>query len=403
MGILRLYLALCVVAAHSGKLFPWAAHNGTQAVEIFFLISGFYMALIASKYKQAREFYASRFLRIYLPYWSILLGVVGGCTLVGMVTGKWLDLAAFADYSSNANGLTGTVLAAISNVTAFGIDWFCFLSHEGNGGSLQFSADGLHVASPLSQYVVINPAWSIGVELTFYLFVPLFNRCSTKTLVLLAIASLSARVFAYEVLGLTHDPWTYRFTPFAMAMFLIGMICCRLSRSSEPGIIKAIDEKVPAVFRNYFVQVVGLFAAFWIGQQLTESMNIVFAARYADLLSYLGWALFIPFAFALTKTNKVDRWLGELSYPVYLVHYSIVSIIAAVYTRVLWLPLGAKAAIVAGISIVISLALLHWVVAPLEKRRASWAKRLSGVAPESLGDGQLLELPATSTQSKLAA
>lgn len=403
MGILRLYLALCVVAAHTGKLFPWSAHNGLQSVEIFFLISGFYMALIASKYKLAREFYASRFLRIYLPYWSILLGVVLTCVGVGMVTGKWLDLASFANYSENVNGLAGVVLASLSNLTAFGIDWFCFLTHEGNGGSLHFTTDGLNGANPLCQYVVINPAWSIGVELTFYLFVPLFNRCSTRTLVLLAAASLGARVFAYEFLGLTHDPWTYRFTPFAMAMFLIGMISCRLSRSFEPRIVKTISEKVPSIFRRYPVQIVCLLATFWVGQQLAEGMATVIASRYADLFSYLGWAVFIPFAFALTRTNKVDRWLGELSYPVYLVHYFIVSVVAAVYTRVLWLPLGARAAIVAGISILISLALLHWIVAPLELRRALWAKRIAGVKPELPVSNDLPDFPVTPTKSKLAA
>ena len=129
MGVLRLYLALCVVAAHTGNLFPWSAHNGLQSVEIFFLISGFYMALIASKYDTAREFYASRFLRIYIPYWTILLGIVLACSAIGLATGKWLALAPFATYSPDVNGIAGTAAATFSNLTGFGIDWFCFLAH----------------------------------------------------------------------------------------------------------------------------------------------------------------------------------------------------------------------------------------------------------------------------------
>jgi peptidoglycan/LPS O-acetylase OafA/YrhL len=402
MGILRLYLALCVVAAHTGNLFPWSAHNGLQSVEIFFLISGFYMALIASKYKVAREFYASRFLRIYIPYWSILLGVGVACSVFGLATGKWLELAPYVKYSPDVNGLTGTILAAVSNLTAFGIDWFCFLTHE-SGGNLQLTADGLHVAHPLSQYVVINPAWSIGVELTFYLFVPWFNRCSTKTLVLLAAVSLGARVIAYEVFGLAYDPWTYRFTPFAMGMFLMGMISCRLSRSSEPGIVRFVEQRVPAAFRRYPVQVMCLLALFWAGLRSTQSLHAVMPVRYADLVSYIGWASIIPAAFAITKSNKLDRWLGELSYPVYLVHYFIVSIIAAVYTRVLWLPLGAKATIVAGISITVSLLILHWVVTPVERRRAQWAKQIAGGIPASAAANEQSAVSVAPNESKLAA
>jgi len=375
MGVLRLYLALCVVAKHCGLLFPWTAHNGLQAVEIFFLISGFYMALIASRYEAASEFYASRFLRIFMPYWCILAGVVVFCAVLGITTGKWLDLAPFANYSTDVNGLAGVLAAGFSNITAFGIDWFCFLTHDA-GQSLSFSANALDSQSPLSQYIVINPAWSIGVELTFYLSVPWLNRCSTKTLVGLASLSLLSRIVAFEWFGLIHDPWTYRFTPFAMAMFILGMICCRVSRDAEPRVLKVVAERLPAFMKNYVFQVVCLLGGFWFSTQITFALSSFAATRYANLVSYLVWAALIPSIFALTKSNKLDRWIGELSYPVYLVHYSVLSLIAAVYTRVAWLPVEAKALVVSLISIAISVVLLQKIIGPLERRRSAWAKAL---------------------------
>lgn len=376
MGILRLYLAMCVVAAHSGVLFPWSAHNGLQAVEIFFLISGFYMALIAPKYDTAREFYASRFLRIYMPYWAILAGIVLVCIVLGLATGKWLDLEAFSGERSAFNGISGRCLATLTNFTAFGIDWLCFLRDEpGNG--LQLTKDGLHVAHPLSDYVVINPAWSIGVELMFYLFVPWFNRCSMRTLVALAIFSAVARVVSYEAFELTFDPWTYRFMPFAIALFLAGMITCRLTRQIEPKVVQWFDKRAPALVRDYKFQVIGFLFIFCMGVMMTNQLAGVIAIRYANLVSYIGWAAFIPFLFAITKSNKLDRWLGELSYPVYLLHYFIVSLVAATYTRLIWLPEFARAGIVAVISIVISIGLLQLIVAPIENRRAGWAKALA--------------------------
>jgi len=46
MGLLRLILALNVVIAHAGSLFKIVSVGGIIAVEVFFMISGFYMSLI---------------------------------------------------------------------------------------------------------------------------------------------------------------------------------------------------------------------------------------------------------------------------------------------------------------------------------------------------------------------
>ena len=46
MGLLRLLLALAVVGAHSGFAFIL---EGREAVTLFFIISGFYMALILNE------------------------------------------------------------------------------------------------------------------------------------------------------------------------------------------------------------------------------------------------------------------------------------------------------------------------------------------------------------------
>jgi peptidoglycan/LPS O-acetylase OafA/YrhL len=40
--------------------------------------------------------------------------------------------------------------------------------------------------------------------------------------------------------------------------------------------------------------------------------------------AYCGWAL--PLAFQLTRSNRVDRYLGELSYPIYLAHLLVISV-----------------------------------------------------------------------------
>ena len=70
MGILRLLLALGVVAEHSK--YPIGAGSYT-AVQAFFIISGFYMAFILSQNQYSiSHFYRSRMLRMFPTYWSAL-------------------------------------------------------------------------------------------------------------------------------------------------------------------------------------------------------------------------------------------------------------------------------------------------------------------------------------------
>ena len=56
IGFLRLHLALCVVLRHAGGKFQFILHDGIRAVEPFFIISGFCMALVLNgKYASTRQ------------------------------------------------------------------------------------------------------------------------------------------------------------------------------------------------------------------------------------------------------------------------------------------------------------------------------------------------------------
>lgn len=68
MGILRLLLAIGVIAEHAGVAFGVGSFT---AVEAFFMISGFYMSLILGNGSyRTLPFYLSRGLRIF-PSWSL--------------------------------------------------------------------------------------------------------------------------------------------------------------------------------------------------------------------------------------------------------------------------------------------------------------------------------------------
>ena len=78
------------------------------------------------------------------------------------------------------------------------------------------------------------------------------------------------------------------------------------------------------------------------------------------------WAA-IPWLFAASKNSRIDRYLGELSYPLYLVHFLAVWFLPSLLLRIgisQGMPLWILAA-----SLGLSAGLIHFVSNPLEQIR----------------------------------
>src|SRR5262245_24765333 len=77
MGLIRLVLALSVVVWHMPGA-TWKLLNAAVAVLCFFIISGFYMALVLNtKYDNAKDFYVARVVRLYPAYIAMCAIMVG--------------------------------------------------------------------------------------------------------------------------------------------------------------------------------------------------------------------------------------------------------------------------------------------------------------------------------------
>jgi peptidoglycan/LPS O-acetylase OafA/YrhL len=77
--------------------------------------------------------------------------------------------------------------------------------------------------------------------------------------------------------------------------------------------------------RSIGVAVGGAIALFALGSIWRDGgVLMIDRARGYDTvplrLAYVALALSLPFLFAASKSNPLDRWIGELSYPLYLVH-----------------------------------------------------------------------------------
>ena len=287
MGVIRLVLALSVVYGHAagygivephtqtGILYPIDA---TLAVEMFFVISGFYMGLmLEERYRRTPgwvwRFYATRYLRL-MPGYLVVLAVF-----------------TFSTNPTVLNQLPGALwpLFEFSSLTLIGIDLTAFYEIGGYGA---------HTVMPISQ------AWSLGIEIWFYLLVPALVRLANWHLVLLGAAICAAR---YWISDAPVFPWQQRLFPLELYFFVLGLLAHRLSRSapSHPAVAWVLlGVAVCAATFGGFVDL-----GFW------KPLNA--------LMLGAAFACVVPLIFAVSKGWRMDRWIGELSYPLYLVHVQV--------------------------------------------------------------------------------
>ncbi|MBX3168457.1 MAG: acyltransferase [Candidatus Eremiobacteraeota bacterium] len=319
MGFLRTYLALCVVAYHSTQFFPWPVHDGRQAVQIFFCISGFYMALVLSeRYHSAREFYISRWLRIFAPYYAVLLMVLAWSLLNGFLRGYWLFLTPYVNRPFEVNGATGVAFAAATNLTLFFQDWVMFFQHDA-GTSFGFTSNFANDRAPLWYYLILPQCWSVGIEEMLYLTAPWLTSLPTRHLSMLLLGSVAARLCAYGLLGLQHDPFTYRFFPFEAALFILGILAYR------GYIYFGLATRFPKCPPNFYLPILALLAvALSLHAMAVQRLAALIGEDYSVLLSYPFWAVGVALLFAYFREHKGDRWLGELCFPIYLLHFAVI-------------------------------------------------------------------------------
>ena len=318
MGFLRVLLAIAVVLDHLGGLFRYKITGGVVAVQLFFVISGFYMAMVLSeKYNPIsgkKNFWISRGMRIYVTYFSALVLVLcleGGAYFIARH-------GFFQYWHSHGDFLSGIqkVLMGVSVFTIFGQDaWVYFrLGIDNLSVNLQGPPDvNLVYMLPMPQ------AWSVSLELMFYALAPFLIRLSTSKLIILALAALALRCIS-NFAGYGNDPWSYRFFPFELTLFLMGMLSFRLSGF--------FAKKMPAP-KYVSLALIALCLLVQPIVALTRSVGLDDVVPHFVIYIYAMLAL--PALFAITKDNGLDKIVSEFSYPIYLVHFSVIHLVDAIF------------------------------------------------------------------------
>jgi peptidoglycan/LPS O-acetylase OafA/YrhL len=214
--------------------------------------------------------------------------------------------------------------------------------------------------------MVVSPAWTLAPELYFYALAPFIVRRPLGVVIALALASLAARIAAYSA-GFSDDPWTYRFFPFELALFLAGAISYHIHQSIR-------EAELPGWAFVVAWSAIGAVLAY---PNFESGSPTFFTPARVGLLCYLTVAL--PFLFKHTEGAKFDRLSGDLSYPVYLCHMIFIELLQGV-PRLAPYP-HLRTIIAVASSLVLSSLVALRIETPIDRYR-QWRVKAQAVAVE---------------------
>ena len=300
LDALRGIAALFVVLFHFPKVMTSSlASNGQLAVDFFFCLSGF---VVAFSYEERlnhklsfKDFTVVRAIRLYPIY------AIG--SLIGLLVAMAVDH--FVDHS----------IAWSSLLPLFALSLFMWPTR----------------LSPMNlseNYPLDLPAWSLFYEVVANLVYALLVKLKlARNAVLLAIVigsltALIARVASGASLdvGPRQADFVLGFARVAFSFFL-GVLLCRLHRSQTHDVASGLTQWLFPLIITLVLIAILISPFLWMR---TELFRLIAISLCLPAMVYTGGVARLPHSFA-----PLCSVLGELSYPLYLLHISIVTLMRA--------------------------------------------------------------------------
>ncbi len=284
LGLVRFILAMIVVAGHmrfyipEGKVLAFQNLSGFAAVLGFLYLSGYSIA--HSYFAQPKGYYFRRFLRIVPLYWiSIFFAIL----VVVFFQGAAYNLVGHS--FENAN-----LLAAFGNM---------------------FFLQGTFF-HPWPVNIVV---WTISIEVFFYLISPLLYNI--KSSAILIVILLSAFLFIIWRYFGSEKIWQLKFgLPMALLAWswLSGFWIYKMATSCSSILVSLSIAIVSLSFHNVYLPYM------WPITIIIPLLSLAFSSQI--------------------KFNKpisgLFKWLGDISYPIYLFHLPIFSLIYVLNPNQKW-------------------------------------------------------------------
>jgi peptidoglycan/LPS O-acetylase OafA/YrhL len=201
----------------------------------------------------------------------------------------------------------------------------------------------------LINYSLVQPAWTLALECYFYALVPLFFRSSNRIVALVALSSFALTVAI--MVWHNANPWYRSFFPAQLYLFLIGFLAYRCR--------DLINARIAAICA--IVSLVLLAAPYNVDLQVQVSA--------LHLPIYALFALSLPVLFRWGERLPIERLIGDLSYPVYISHIVVLSIIQQLgWHKHLSLPTWVVANVACVLTVSLVLVALTWPIEIIRHR-----------------------------------
>lgn len=280
-------------------------NHGHIAVDFFFILSGFVISYAYDNRWQEMstwQFFKRRLIRLH-P--MLIMGALIGFAAFAFV--------GFERWDGTTTPMSWVMIALL--LTMFMIPAVPGVPYEVRGNGEMFPLNG--------------PAWSLFFEYVGNILYALFiRRLSTRMLAVLTVllGAVHAWFFLFDVsgYGMIGVGWTIDEVNFwgglvrMLFPFTLGMW---LSRTFKP-------RKVKGAFWICSIALIALFAVPYIASEGKINLNCLYEyiciAFIFPLIVWLG-------ACGSSKgaTSKLNKLLGDISYPLYIVHYPIMYIFYA--------------------------------------------------------------------------
>lgn len=273
------------------------------------MISGFYMALLVKekyigKNKSYLLFISNRAFRIFPVYWALL-----SVTLLFTVI-KFFFFPNESNYLTFfIHGLSEEPFPALTIV--FAIIRNIFLIQPFDYLQQNYLSPG---------YLIIQPAWSLQLELVFYLLAPFLVRAN-RVIFSIFIFFFTYLTFFSGIQLLESDLSIAYLFLSRFVFFLYGILAYHLYKRYSRFTLR------PYVLHIFFCALILFIFAF---SQFASSLNEQLMPNSPlALIYYLTLLCGIGISFLLTRQAKFDSIIGMLSYPAYLSHQLIYKLLMA--------------------------------------------------------------------------
>ncbi len=363
---LRGYAILMVVCAHSLRYVPdlvWPAKRllllGVYGVQLFFLASAVTLLMSWSHSsaplpRRCRDFFIHRFLRI-APLYFLAIGFY------------WIvERRSVEEFS-----------AAVLSATLF-----------------FYNAWSPYFIRTVPGWIPVPGGWSIGVEFCFYFVFPVLAMTmvslrralwfAAAALVLMLVAGVAGQGLYPEISADERANFLYFWPPNHVIIFALGFVLYR-ALCAPPVRLAVMRSRIDSTAMSVLL-LLALFGLSLYGmRKLFDWQSGMPPTHLLVTLCLLPWALWVLLRPNAIVVNRAIIAFGRVSFSVYILHFAMLELVAAMLTHTWPVPSGqlwslAYVAVLIAMACALTFGAAWLTYRWIEKPFIDLGKRLTGAA-----------------------